>query len=160
MLEAVRSWLIKVLSKLLPSLFRLIYSNEKMLGMVDVTISSENEGLVVNCADLPDARVWLEITNLSPFTLKLTGIEAVLLWVGRAAEFRSLHCLNIKPHSKEKILIETSINELQARHIREKNQLDKPRLSVHAFFESSIRPLSKQREIQTSNFRLLNCGVA
>ena len=56
-----------------------------MRAMIDVTIGSENDGIVVNCSELPDARAWLEITNLSPFTLKLTGIEAVLWWVGRVA---------------------------------------------------------------------------
>ncbi len=160
MFEAVRSWALKLASKLLPTLFRRIYTYEKMLGLIEVTISSENDGLVVNCAELPDARAWLEITNLSPFTLKLVGIEAILYWVGRAAEFRSMQRMEIKAHTKERIFIETSINELQSRHISKNNELDKPRLYVSLYLESSLRSINKQRDIQTSNFRLLNCHGA
>lgn len=128
--------------------------------MIEVTVSSENDGIVVNCSELPDAGVWLEITNLSPFTQKVMGIEASLYWVGRVAEFKSIQRLELKPHSKERFFIQTSLNELQARHIREKNQLDKPRLYVSIYIESSIRLITKQRDIQTSNVRLLNCNIA
>ncbi|MCU7872602.1 MAG: hypothetical protein KZQ91_07635 [Candidatus Thiodiazotropha sp. (ex Lucinoma borealis)] len=160
MIEAIRSWVLKILSFLLPTLFRKIYTHEKLVKLIEVSVSSENDGIVVNCADLPDARAWIEVTNLSPLSLKLVGIEAILYWVGRAAEFKSLQRIVIKPHSKERIVIEASLNGRQSEHIKAKNSMDMPRLHVSAYFESTIREINKQRDIETSNVRLLNCDSA
>ena len=160
MFEIIISWILKVLVKIAPWVFRWLYSHEKLAGLIDITINSENDGLVVNCADLPDARAWIEITNLSPFKLKLVGTEAVLYWVGRAAEFQSLQRLEISPHAKERIIVETSLNDRQAAHVTKNHELAKPRLYVQLYFESSIRSIHKQRDIQTSNVRLLNCKSA
>lgn len=159
MIEAIRSSFFKILSFLLPTVFRKIYTHEKLSKLIEITISSENDGIVVNCADLPDARAWIEITNLSQFTLKLVGVEAVLYWVGRAAEFKTLQRLKIRPHSKCKIVIEASLNGRQAEHIKNKNSMDAPRLHLSAYFESSIREINKERDISTSNVRLLNSGA-
>ena len=156
MIEAIRSWILKVLSFLLPTIFRKIYTHEKLVNLIDISVSSENDGIVVNCMDLPDARAWIEITNLSQFTLKLVGIEAILYWVGRAAEFKSLQRIELKPHSKSRIMIDTSLNGRQVEHIKANNTKDTPRLYVSAYFESSIREINKQRDISTSNVRLLN----
>lgn len=159
MIEAIRSWLLKILSFLLPTIFRKIYTHEKLSNLIEITVSSENDGIVVNCMDLPDARAWIEITNLSQFTLKLVGIEATLNWVGKVAEFKSLQRVELKPHSKSRIMIETSLSGMQAGHIKSKNLMDTPRLYVSAYFESSIREINKQRDISTSNVRLLNSGA-
>ena len=160
MFEAIRSWAVKILAKIMPSIFRWIYSHEKLAGLVDVTINSENDGVVVNCSELSDARVWIEITNLSPFKLKLVGTEAVLYWVGRVAEFQSLQRIDILPYTKQKLLIESSLNESQAAHIRKNHASDNPRLHIKLYFESSIRDIEKHRDMQTTNIRLLNCENA
>jgi len=160
MFEAIRSWAIKILVKITPSIFRWVYSHEKLVGLIDITINSENDGIVINCSELPDARAWIEVTNLSPFKLKLVGMEAVLYWVGRVAEFQSLQRIEILPHTKQKLLIESSLNELQVAHIRKNRALDNPRLYIKLYFESSIRDIEKQRDMQTKNIRLLNCENA
>jgi len=159
LIEVIRSWILKILSFLLPTIFRKIYTHEKLSNLIEITVSSENDGIVVNCMDLPDARAWIEITNLSQFTLKLVGIEAVLYWVGRAADFKSLQRVELKPHSKSRIMIEASLSGRQAEHIKAKNSMDTPRLHVSAYFESSIREINKQRDISTKNVRLLNHGA-
>jgi len=128
-----------------------------MLNLVEVTIGSENTGLEVNCGELPSSQVWLEITNLSPFELNLIGTEAILYWVGRVGEFSSLQRLAIKPHSKARIHLETSLNELQSVHIKKNHNLNRPRLYVSLYFESSVRAINKVRDIETSNISLLNC---
>lgn len=160
MFEAIRSWAVKILSKIMPSIFRWIYSHEKLVGLIDVTINSENDGVVINCSELPDARAWIEVTNLAPFKLKLVGVEAILYWVGRVAEFQSLQRIDVLPHTKLKLLIESSLNELQAAYIRKNHALDNPRLHIKLYFESSIRDIEKQRDMQTTNIKLLNCENA
>ena len=157
MLETLIGWVLKFLPKFLHFLFRWFYSHEKLANMIGVTIGSENEGLVVNCSDLPDARAWVEITNLSPFELNIVGTEAILYWVGKVAEFKSMQRLSIKSHSKIQILLETSLTGLQSKHIKKTNHMDKPRLYISLYFESSIRVINKVRSIETSNCRLLNC---
>ncbi|RYE50231.1 MAG: hypothetical protein EOP48_20125 [Sphingobacteriales bacterium] len=157
MFETIVGWVVKISPKFLHFLFRWFYSSEKLTNMIGVTIGSENEGIVVNCSGLPEARAWVEITNLSPFELNLVGTEANLIWVGKVAEFTSMQRLSIKRHSKIQILLETSLTELQSKHIEETNHMERPRLYISLYFESSIRLINKVRSIETSNARLLNC---
>lgn len=159
MFEPLISWALKILSKMLPFIFRWIYPSTKMLELVEVTIGSENTGLEVNCGELPQARVWLEITNLSPFELNLIGTEAILYWVSRAGEFSSMQRMAIKPHSKARLHLEASLNESQATHIKNNHSMNKPRLYVSMYFESSVRIINKVRDIETSNISLLNCKI-
>ncbi len=157
MIEVIRSWTIKLFAKLLPFVFRWIYTHEKLASLIDVTISSEGDGIVIDCLELPSARVWIEIINLSPFKFKLVGIEAVLYWVGRAADFQSLQRVNVLPHSKQKLLIEGSLNEHQVTHIKKNHTLDKPRLNIKLYFVSSLRDIGIQKDMNTANVRMRNC---
>ncbi len=66
MFEVIRSWFVKILVKIAPFIFRWIYSHEKLVGLINVTISSENDGVVINCSELSNAVAWIEVTNFSP----------------------------------------------------------------------------------------------
>ncbi len=158
MFEVIRSWFVKILVKVVPFVFRRIYSHEKLVGLINITISSENGGIVINCSELPNAVAWIEVTNLSPVKLKLVGVEAILYWPGRVAEFKKMSRMEISPHSKKSFCIESSLNELQVAHVRKnQNKRDNLRLYVELSFESSIRDIEKQEEIKITNIRLLNC---
>ena len=128
--------------------------------MIVVSISSENDGIVVNCSGLPDARAWIEITNLSPISLKLVGTEATLNWVGPVAMFISLERIELPSHSKRCMHLSAVINNAQAKHVSENHESDKVRLTIRLHFESVIRNILKQREICASNARLLNAHNA
>ncbi len=85
-------------------------------------------------------------------------MEAILYWPGKVAEFKKVSRMEILPHSKERFCIENSLNESQAAHIRKNhNKRDNCRLYIKLSFESSIRDIEIQRDIQTTNIRLLNC---
>jgi len=158
MFEVIRSWFVKILVKIVPFIFRWIYSHEKLAKLINITISSENDGVVINCSELPNAVAWIEVTNLSPVKLKLVGVEAILYWPGRVAEFKKISRMEILPHSKERFCIESSLNESQTAHIRKNhNKRDNLRLYIELSFESSIRDIEKRKDIQTTNIRLLNC---
>jgi len=126
--------------------------------MVKIDISSENEGITVNCSELPEARVWLEVTNLSPFPIEIEGIEARLFWVSGVGRFISISRHSIKHAAHERVFLETDLTGKQAEHIKQTNRLDHPRLSVKFYMSCRLSCFVKQREIQTKNYRLLNCG--
>lgn len=51
------------------------YTKEKLSDMLEIKVCSEPSGITVNCSDLSDISMWLEITNSSPFNISIHEIE-------------------------------------------------------------------------------------
>ncbi len=151
--------LIRLLSHVVPFGLRWYYTTQRLSKLMRVTVSSENEGLVVNCSDIPEAHVWLEITNHSPFSIEVHAISANLLWGGRVGRFLSVATITIKPHSTERAFIETTLTAEQARKACAISSKDSPRLNIHLEASCRLRRFAlTEQEIKTKNYDLRGCS--
>ena len=153
--------IVRALSHIIPSALRWYYTEQRLAKRMRITVSGENEGLVVNCADIPDARVWFEVTNQTPFPVEIRALSADLMWGGRVARFISIQRVELAPHSIDKVFVETTLTHEQAQKIRTFDAREDPRLSVHVEMQCRLRPFTLfGRDIQTPNFERINCEAA
>jgi LEA14-like dessication related protein len=151
--------MIRVMSYLFGFIMKKYYTKQKLSSMVKVNISSEHSGITVNCAELPDARAWLQITNLSPFPITVHGIEAELYLSGRVARFVSLSNEEIEPSSEGRLFIQTDLTGRQADHVKRNKGIDNPRLNIKMFLSCRLSKFEiDAREITTKNIEFMNCN--
>jgi LEA14-like dessication related protein len=160
-MELLISMVMRILSHLVPSVLRRYYTEKRLVEMIRVTVNSENDGLVVNCSDIPDARVWFEVTNQSPFPIEVRGLSVDLSWGGNVGRFISIARTTVGPHSFERLYTHTTLTGEQAAKIRAIQGRDEPRLSMHLEMSCRLRSFALMgREIKTRNVRCMNCETA
>lgn len=160
-MEIVTGMIMRALSHVVPSVLRWYYTEQRLAKRIRITVSGEHEGLVVNCANIPDARVWFEVTNQSPFPIEIRALSADLMWGGRVARFISIKRTELAAHSIEQVLVETTLTHEQAEKIRVFDAKQDPRLSVHVEMHCRLRHFALfGREIQTRNYERMNCEAA
>jgi len=151
----------RFLSYVIPFILRWYYTSEKLAGMMRVTVNSEHDGLVVNCGELPDAKIWLEITNQSPFPIAIQTVSVDLIWGARVGRFISIARSEVNPYSFERLFVETTLTGEQVAYIRKNHSNNTPRLSVIIELQCRIRSFAlRGREITTKNFELMNCNAS
>jgi len=151
--------IIRVMSYAFGFIMKRYYTNKKLSSMVKVKISSEHSGITINCSELPDARAWLEITNLSPFPITIHGVEAELYLSGRVARFISLNNEEISPSDEGRIFIQTDLTGRQAEHVKKNKETDTPRLNIKMFLSCKLSRFEiSGREIYAKNIEFINCN--
>lgn len=151
--------IIRILSKVFGFVMKKHYTKQKLSGMVKVAINSEHSGIIINCSELPDAKAWIEVTNLSPFPVTIHGIEAELYLSGRVAIFVNLFNQEVPPSDQERVFIQTILNGRQADNIKKNMGIDKPRLNIKMFLSCNLRTFEIDgREIATKNIEFINCN--
>jgi len=128
----------RVMSYIFGFIMKKYYTKQKLASMVKINVSSEHSGITVNCSELPDARAWLEVTNLSPFPVTILGIEAELYLSGRVARFISLCNEEISPSDEGRVFIQTDLNGRQAEHVKRNKGVDNPRLNIKMFLSVPV----------------------
>ncbi|MCG7986222.1 MAG: hypothetical protein JAY64_01720 [Candidatus Thiodiazotropha weberae] len=151
--------IIRALSKMFGFAMKNYYTKQKLSSMVKINISSEHSGITVNCSELPDARVWFEVTNLSPFPVTIHGIEAELYLSGRVARFVNLFNQEVPPSDQDRVFIQTDLSGKQSAHIKRNMGIDNPRLIIKMFLSCNLRTFEIDgREITTKNIEFMNCS--
>jgi len=151
--------IIRALSKVFGFVMKKYYTKQKLSSMVKVNIGSEHSGIIVNCSELPDARAWIDVTNLSPFPVTIHGIEAELYLSGRIARFVNLFNQEVPPSNQERVFIQTGLNGRQAEHIKNNKGIENPRINIKMFLTCDLRAFEiDDREITTKNIEFINCN--
>lgn len=150
---------LRYLSRVFGFLMKWYYTSERLSDAVRVEVSSEGDGVVVNCGDPAEAHAWLQITNLSHFPVRVEGVEAVLSLAGNVGRFTRLTRVDVEPSSVERVLIEASLSDGQVRCIQTGRVYGAQRLSVHVLFGCRVRDFSASRDIDITNIRFLNCDA-
>jgi len=82
MLEAAKDILLKLFGALAPWLLGLIYKPEWISTRVKIRVTSDGEGVRVQGGELPDLQIWMQVTNLSPFSIEIDRVVAQVQLVG------------------------------------------------------------------------------
>jgi hypothetical protein len=158
MLEIAWDFALKILGIIMPFIARWMYKSKTFDASIKIRISSEGEGITYNCGELPTARIWLLISNFTPFQLEIDRIYGQLAYGGVFGEITHLerHC--IKPAQEEKVFIQVWLTEHQVQYIRRNANKNESQIYLSAYVISKIYNLKLSRTIRTSNTELVNCN--
>jgi hypothetical protein len=158
MFELLKDFALKALGFIMPFVVRWFYKPAKLDNGIKVRVRGENDGVIYNCGELPTARVWLHVTNLTPFEIEIDRIYGQLAYGCIIGEIVHLRRHVLPPAQEKEILIEVSLNEHQVLHIRRNVGKVETKLYFGAYVISKIHRLDLAREINTNNVRCLNCA--
>jgi hypothetical protein len=159
MLEAIKDISLKLLGALIPTILGWVYKAEWISARIKLRVGSEGEGITVQGGELPYLRVWLQVTNLSPFTIELDRLIAQVQLRGAVVgEFVHIHRHTIKPSSEEQFLLEGNLSSAQMAYLVRQPTTAESMLYLAAYINCDLHNLEVRRNVQTSNVRYLNCA--
>ena len=150
--------IIRASSYVFGSVLGKFYTKEKLADLVEIKVSSEPSGIIVNCSDLSDLSVWLEIVNSSPFNIHIEEIEGDFYFPDRVAGFVKICKMDIAHKEVGRLFIRTDLNEKQAAYIKKHKSDETPLLKINALLSCRISSFEiKDREITTQNIDFIEC---
>ena len=158
MLELLKDFLLKVLSFIMPVVVRWFYKPAKLDKGIKVRVLGEGHGVTFNCGELPNVRIWLLVTNLTPFQIEVDRIYGQLAYACVIGEVAHLKRHVIPPTQEKEILVEVSLNDHQQQHIRRNHGKAETKFYFGAYVITKIHRIELTREISTNNVRYLNCA--
>lgn len=98
-MDIFSSMLIRALAKALPSIVGRFYTEEKIARGIRFQIRSDHEGLSFWGADMPRASAWVDILNLTPFTIEIDRMFGEFVHGAAVADFSYLEPKILRPSS-------------------------------------------------------------
>lgn len=139
----------KILHKAPPYLAKKIYSESEFKKHIDIDVQSSNPINISLNRDIPEISIYLKITNMSPFDVRLN--RAVFsLWINSDSgsqplfnHFWILSPTDIKIGTSEKIFCQKELNEFQVKFVEKIKDSREVTANLSAFkswFNSSLYP--------------------
>lgn len=157
MVELFSNLLPKALGYAMPFSIRWFYTPEKIAGKIKVNIPGDGDGVAYNCADLPTVRIWLRLSNFTPFTIEFDRIYGQLCYGGVLGEFTHIKKHKLLPATEDDALIEINLSEAQVQYIRRNMPNVQTKIYLGAFINCRIHSFELHREINTKNVQIYNC---
>ena len=159
MFELIKDFSFKFLAFVLPSVVRWFYKPVKFAENIKVRIRGEGDGVTYDCGELPNVRIWLLVTNLTPLEISIDRIYGQLFFGCQLGEFSHLKRHVLPPAQEKEIFVEFSLTDHQSQFIKRNLRKNETRLSLGAYVTSSVHNIELSREIGTNNVRHLNCAL-
>lgn len=157
MFELLKDFLLKALGLVLPFVVRWFYKREKFIKGIRIRVRGEGDGVMYNCGELPNVRIWLDITNLTPFEIEFERLYGQFALGSVIGDFTHSKRYVLPPAQEREILIEFWLNEYQAQYVRRNHGTYETKLFLGAYVTSNVHKVELAREIGTNNVRFLNC---
>ena len=159
MFELLKDFLLKTLGIALPFVVRWFYKPAKFASGIKVRIRGEGDGVTYNCGELPSVRIWLVITNFTPFEIVFDRIYGQLVCGGVFGEITHLKRYVLPTAQEKEVLVELSLNEHQAQYIKHSPGKNETKFYFGAYVISKIHSIELTKEINTNNVQHLNCAL-
>lgn len=160
MFEFARNFIFKLAALGAPWVVRYFYGVDKLNQNIKIRVQAEGDGIVLNLGDLPNVRVWLRITNLSPISIEFDRVFGKFTYGAELAEFSNVERRRVPAMSEHEFLLELRLSDNEASYIR-KNiaQRSSASLSFSAYINSPLHNYQLPfREVRTQNVQYLNVG--
>lgn len=159
MFELIKDFLLKALGLVVPFVVRWFYKRGKFTNCIKVRVRGEGDGITFNCGELPSVRLWLVLTNFTPFEIEFERIYGQIVYGSAIGEFLHLRRYVLPSAQEKEILVEFWLNESQVKYLRQNQGKNEARLYFGTYITSSIYCLELAKEIGTNNVRFLNCAL-
>lgn len=159
MLELLKDFSFKALAFVLPPVVRWFYKPGKFAEGIKVRIRGEGDGVTYNYGELPNVRIWLLVTNLTPLEISIDRIYGQLFYGGQVGEFGHLRHYILPPAQEKEIFVEFSLTDQQSQFIQRNLGKNETRLSLGAYVTSRIHNIELARDVGSNNVRHLNSAL-
>lgn len=159
MLELLKDFSFKVLAFLLPSVVRWFYKPGKFAEGIKIRIRGEGDGVTYNCGELPNVRIWLLVTNLTPLEISIDRIYGQLFFGCQLGEFSHLKRHFLPPAQEQEIFVEFSLTDRQSQFIKRNIGKSETKLFLGSYITSKVHSIELARHIGTNNVQHLNCAL-
>jgi hypothetical protein len=160
MFELLRNLALKALGHVAPFAVAWFYKPEKIAADIKFRVRGDGDGVTYEGGELPKVRIWLLVSNLSPFNAEIDCM-VFQLWYGSAVgEWSDVRRRTLASSKEAEWLVEATLNEKQVAYIQ-RNMAHKPetRLTVTAFINTTLHKFDSTVSVGTGNVRFLNLGV-
>lgn len=136
------------------------FTKEKMAQKIAVDLSAHNSAVCINCADNPDIRVWMRVSNYTPFNQKIDKITATFYQGGVSLKMREDRKHTIPPFSEEKIFLQENISSDQAKQIAlADDKSNRPRFDYHFEITNRLYDIQKSGSLESPPIEKLNAHI-
>jgi hypothetical protein len=157
MLELLKDFGLKALGIVAPFVVAWFYSPEKIASDIKFRVRGEGDGVTFEGGELPKVRVWLLVSNLSPFNIEVDRMVIQLVYGSVIGEVNDVRRRTLPCSKEAEWLVESTLNDKQLAYIQ-RNMENKPetRLTVTAFINTSLHKFESSASVGTGNVRFLN----
>jgi hypothetical protein len=161
MTQLFLDFLFKLAAFLVPWSVRRFYGPEKLAAHLRIRVRDEGDGIVFNCGELPNVRIWVRITNLSPVEIEFDRIFGHVYHGSRLTEFQDLQRRRIGTAAEIEFLIEASLTADHVTFLRKNlHQKFDTWLSLSGYIHSRLHTFQLPfREVRTKNVGFVNCAA-
>ena len=150
--------IIRATSSVFSSIMKKYYTKQKLASMVEIKIRSDHSRMTVNCSELPYAKAWIDITNLTPFHVIVHEVNAEFYMSGRVVGAIKTYEKDICPSCEERLFIRTDLNGKQVDYIKRHKKIDIPRLNINMKLSCKLSPFEIiDRDLSIKNIEFINC---
>lgn len=161
MTQTLIEFLIKFLAWAAPFTLRKAYPSKRIADLIKVRISADGEGIEFWNGEMPKAKTWITISNLSPFPLELERAFGSFSYGAELEKFTYLQKEKIPPASEKSIPIEASLTKEHAGVIlRLMTSNPRPMVQFNAHILCSVHNFDLYRALGTTHHRLINFNAA
>lgn len=159
MLSILSDFFVKLIAQALPFLVRRYYTPEKIAEKIRIRISSDGDGIALWGGELPRAKAWLEITNLSPFAIRFDRIYGNFWYGTQLAQFVLLKQQSVDSTQDIRVYIEAELTPSHAEYIRKNQGKMNAKLEIGALGVCKVNQFELFRTVQTGNVQLHNFNI-
>lgn len=157
MLELLRDFVLKALGIVAPIAVGWFYKPEKIAADLKFRVRGEGDGLTFEGGELPRIRIWLLVSNLSPFTVEIDRMVIHVVYGTVIGEFHHLRRRTLAASTEDEWLVEGSLNESQVAYIqKELKNAPQTKLNLMALVHSKLHNFEHAVSVEAKNVRLLN----
>lgn len=157
MIQMLIDFAVKFLAWAAPFTLRKLYPPERIAGLIKVRISAESDGINFWNGEIPRARAYVTITNLSPFHLELDRAFGSFSFGAELEKFSYLQKEKISPASEISLLLEASLTKEHTAVIqRQKESNPRVELRFNAHILCDVHNFDLYRTLETTHYRLVN----
>ena len=149
-------------------ILRRLYSSQKLAEYIKIAVCDDRRGVFLNGGDIPEASIFLLVTNLSPFPVAIETLWCELRFLGgRIARLASKLRQEVEAHNTAIVNLEGSLTAPQRDFIAQRSPEEMQRylkdrqLSVYIEAELSCQVRRFQlygRDLTTANVEVVNFG--
>lgn len=173
-IELLKNLTMRLISKISTSIFKLFYSQDKLINDINIRIRSNNGLVICLSSSIPNIVLYLEIDNISSYFDIEFDRAIIEIWLSQPfAKISIFEKFILKRVEKERSVYgNTFIDFAQIKYLcnflRNTNQNEyRATLNIETYFNSPYGTIKKPRKIEytpkflgdiDSLFRLLNTG--
>ncbi len=127
-------------------------------SLIKMDVRPRGEPIRLNCGELPDCQIWLQVINHSPFDLDIENIKGDLNYNGCKINVETKEHIDIPKHSSNNcVLLEGTLTGEQANHCSKDNGVSYTSLTLRSRIRTSFGIFKKQSDdLQSLHVHIMN----